>query len=515
MIGKPMCIKTRDATQLDPFAFKIVHISFSDLDSASFMLASKTETAIPPPEGGKSPNGILMLVDPTCSRSSKLFLRSDIYKKIVSSMLCKDLYMYQGVMQIYAIYAKAFAFFCTPVDKADEFDMMLEGTLQRIYLGKAYQCKECGFGPVDHFACGLLDYHHGEEVEGGATIDNRCPMCNWFSPNIKEWPKWNGKLPARPELLQRKMGVGEKREGKTAPTSATIVTAVQTLYTIRVTMSQDMARQFTEATSYYASELVNPLMMCIAVGAFGAEVDAVRLVNEALAREVLGYVNMVNLNVQSYLFGLFEFEGSKPSMDIFDKVEEWCDPVLQSLDFAKRLQLNIKKRGGWTELEDDMIRGEWAWVDLVEEMKSEARTTSDLLAELGLGDENVRLAMVAQALLCRESSSRHDLPDVRIPKTLVDIKFNLNRQHADKHYMELARVRREAERAERVARAQQPDGYLIAKQAAYDRSNPEVKTLLDELGNIDYGLRFHVLKAMLQGISEKNAAGLLDALDLL
>ena len=57
----------------------------------------------------------------------------------------------------------------------------------------ARQCGKCGFGPVEHFACGNLETHHGQRV-GRAAIQNKCPHCGWFASNINQWPKWNGKL---------------------------------------------------------------------------------------------------------------------------------------------------------------------------------------------------------------------------------------------------------------------------------------------------------------------------------
>ena len=57
----------------------------------------------------------------------------------------------------------------------------------------ARQCGSCGFGPVEHFACGNLETHQGQRV-GRAAIRNNCPQCGWFESNINQWPKWNGKL---------------------------------------------------------------------------------------------------------------------------------------------------------------------------------------------------------------------------------------------------------------------------------------------------------------------------------
>ena len=62
-------------------------------------------------------------------------------------------------------------------------------------MPNARQCGQCGFGPVEHVACGDLQTHQGQQA-GNARIDNRCPSCGWFSRDIREWPQWNGQLPA-------------------------------------------------------------------------------------------------------------------------------------------------------------------------------------------------------------------------------------------------------------------------------------------------------------------------------
>eukprot|EP00618_Florenciella_parvula_P031925 CAMPEP_0119527012 /NCGR_PEP_ID=MMETSP1344-20130328/41521_1 /TAXON_ID=236787 /ORGANISM="Florenciella parvula, Strain CCMP2471" /LENGTH=655 /DNA_ID=CAMNT_0007566143 /DNA_START=191 /DNA_END=2155 /DNA_ORIENTATION=+ len=58
----------------------------------------------------------------------------------------------------------------------------------------AYQCRQCGFGPIDHMACYDLQAHHGEQ-RGTGRISNACPQCNWFSSEIAQWPRWDGTLP--------------------------------------------------------------------------------------------------------------------------------------------------------------------------------------------------------------------------------------------------------------------------------------------------------------------------------
>lgn len=57
----------------------------------------------------------------------------------------------------------------------------------------SYMCGKCGFGPVDHVACTDLRSHHGEK-RGGAQICNACPKCAWFSPQVTDWPPWDGRV---------------------------------------------------------------------------------------------------------------------------------------------------------------------------------------------------------------------------------------------------------------------------------------------------------------------------------
>jgi hypothetical protein len=69
----------------------------------------------------------------------------------------------------------------------------------RAQFPNAYQCGACGFGPVDHAACADLQRHHGEAAGGsgghGSKVNNACPACAWFSPQLSDWPPWDGHAP--------------------------------------------------------------------------------------------------------------------------------------------------------------------------------------------------------------------------------------------------------------------------------------------------------------------------------
>lgn len=54
--------------------------------------------------------------------------------------------------------------------------------LRRQFLGRAYQCAGCGYGPIDHFACGDL------EVGGVLTIQRRSHRLGcMLSSNVPHW----------------------------------------------------------------------------------------------------------------------------------------------------------------------------------------------------------------------------------------------------------------------------------------------------------------------------------------
>ena len=46
-------------------------------------------------------------------------------------------------------------------------------------------------------ACYDLTAHHGEP-RGGARINNSCPRCQWFDPDINNWPRWDGRVDNNP-----------------------------------------------------------------------------------------------------------------------------------------------------------------------------------------------------------------------------------------------------------------------------------------------------------------------------
>ena len=53
-------------------------------------------------------------------------------------------------------------------------------------------CPKCNFGPVLLYGCEDLAAHHGELVGRTTRVDNRCPICGFFSPTVSGWLQWDG-----------------------------------------------------------------------------------------------------------------------------------------------------------------------------------------------------------------------------------------------------------------------------------------------------------------------------------
>jgi len=69
-----------------------------------------------------------------------------------------------------------------------------------------YMCPECGFGPIDKYACDDMQAHHFQR-KGDTFIDNSCPMCHFFSHGIRSWKKWDGSfLPGHKVKQMQKIG---------------------------------------------------------------------------------------------------------------------------------------------------------------------------------------------------------------------------------------------------------------------------------------------------------------------
>jgi len=57
----------------------------------------------------------------------------------------------------------------------------------------AYQCPQCGFGPIQIEGCWDLFSHHNQN-SGGAQIKNNCQNCGFFTSDRNKWDRWDGSI---------------------------------------------------------------------------------------------------------------------------------------------------------------------------------------------------------------------------------------------------------------------------------------------------------------------------------
>jgi len=211
LIGYPIVLERSPASQMNPFLLAVRDVRFSIADTASICCANQASVPLYGPEGGEAVEDVLVLVDPSMPRSSKMIFDSLLLEKYTSVVVARDLHMYSGVSMQVALHANCVFHVVAVPDQIIREDVIAD--LQRKYMGRAFQCAGCGFGPIDHFGCSDLEAHHGEQAyNGDCAVDNSCPKCQWFSSDIDDWDKWNGEVCE--EYIKSEIDNSEKADAK-------------------------------------------------------------------------------------------------------------------------------------------------------------------------------------------------------------------------------------------------------------------------------------------------------------
>lgn len=463
-LGYPIDVQRRAATQMDPFAMDVTRIRASLADTASMSAALQSEQAVYPPEGGTAIEDLLVLVDPDVPRASRLAASSMLLREAYSSVvLCRDLHMYTGSKMRLALHAHAFLSAVRDVREAPAEAVSrkdLEAQLRRQYLGRAYQCAQCSFGPIDHFACGDLEAHHGEDV-GGAVINNACPRCKWFSESLRDWPKWDGTVP--PEAGE----AAAVREGQGA--AACMITAASAEIALRICYSaraiwkigQDdeaetlCAKLANWETLTTADGVDHPVQLLLALAVLDevpeealGQVPTSALLNEVCARCARdelrkaagtdeGEVAAAARRRVSAFLGVTAassptaapLEESEPQRDAVREAccadytldpgafdfKAWVKDVLTpwtpALIFVLRLRAALSTRqGGWLQLERDMEASPEAYADVVKALQKSPGSRENLRTFLGVeracDAPHVLATVAAQAFMHNSSQLR-------------------------------------------------------------------------------------------------------------
>jgi len=461
ILGYPIHVKRRAATQMDPFAMDVTRVRAALADTASLSTALHSDQAVVPPEGGVAIQDLLVLVDPDVPRASKLAMSSTLLKEAYTSVvLCRDLHMFTGNKMRLALHAHSLLAVVQPpaptVSKED-----LEAQLRRQYLGRAYQCGQCSFGPIDHFACGDLEAHHGEDV-GGAAINNACPRCGWFSPELRDWPKWDGTVPKEAQESGAPVGDGAKA-GFMTESAAEI--ALRICYSARALWHTEpwtseshalcMKLSNWDESLTAADGVDHPVQMLLALAVTDEvptaaldQVPLLALLNEVCARKARGELRMLagtdepavmsaaRKRVSAFLSvtpgtapQTRPLEESEPNREavveacsaeyVLDTSEfdfkEWVRETLQpwapALTFVKRLRTVLETRsGGWEQLGKDLEAGPKAYADIMQVLQKPLRKGESLTAYLAVQQPSeaprVLATIVAQAFLHQNSQQR-------------------------------------------------------------------------------------------------------------
>jgi len=484
-LGYPIDVTRCAATQMNPFAMEVTRIRAAVADSASLCCALRSEQIVVPPEGGVAIEDLLVLVDLDVPRASRLAASSKLLSEVYTSVvLCRDLHMYTGWSMQLALHAHSLLAAIQPcAPTASQSD--LEAQLRRQYLGRAYQCRDCGFGPIDHFACEDLLSHHGEEVGRGARINNACPRCGWFSDDLGDWPNWDGTVP--------KDAIGDQgRERKDACSAALVQVSLRICYSARALWRPDdqgSARELCNKLALWDQPLTaadgvdHPVQLLLALAICDEVPDSaleppamLALMNEACARRARDELRAsvgtdadvvdreARRRVASFLgvsdasapFAAAVDQPEPPqatvreacctdwalrgeTFDFAAWVREAVRPWVGALLFVRRLRKHLQQReGGWPQLARDLEVGPAAYEDVVRVLQAPVGSEGSLSAWLDVNARNLRrvcAAMAAQAFLHHSSQLRRvsavggsldePLADVRETATLQSMAVDL------------------------------------------------------------------------------------------
>jgi len=486
ILGYPIDVRRRDATQMNPYAMEVQKVHSSMADTASLCCAMQSSEPVVPPEGGKTIEDLLILVDPDVPRASRIIANSMLLKEAYTSVvLCRDLYMYSGNAMRIALHAHSLLTTVQPPPAArPKADIVAE--LRRLHLGSSYQCPECGFGPVSHANCHDLGAHHLEQDDAGGIVSNACPSCNWFSPSLDAWDQWDGTVP---DALLPAASESDAAGTLAATTEASLEVALRICYSARALWAPKAEGEMHEMCQKLSSwgdsitaadgvehpvKLLLSLACCDDVPEACLATPAVMtLLNEVCARRAHDELKMDtsldgHSRVRSFL-GIvsssapsckplgesepdyaavrescrLDYELNEQAFDFARWAESSVQPWLAAIRFVRRLRACIAARGGgWKQLEADMEHSSAAYRDVIEYLKAgggEADVNDHgLLSCLEIPSTQLKrtlATMAAQAFLHESSHSRRlkesggnltePLGDVRDGDTLRSLAVDL------------------------------------------------------------------------------------------
>ncbi|CAJ1963528.1 unnamed protein product [Cylindrotheca closterium] len=442
MLGFPIRLKRFAACQMNPFLLEVENIRSTLVDSASICCSNKAEVPVYGPEAGAPIEDVLLLIQPSLPRTSKLLNNTALLgEKFTSVTISRDMHMYTGFSMRVALHSTSLFHLAATQDEATITEHDVVANLRRAFMGRAFMCGNCNFGPVDHYACGDLMSHHGENTGSGAKISNDCPKCGWFSECITDWSPWDGNVDE--DYLRSEFDSISKKPKQHFLSEARIDMMLKVMYSFRkLCKGRDTWDQYqqmadamenvddvpldfsTKAGVDGMSQVALALMAVLtesknATKVFESKDVLMAILKEECARdarsrfrmETGGEKEMARQKAMEFLTKLLQiaketapetqpFMESEPPIEnvrldcrddyqvdtdmgrqlipwVRDICRKWC----RLWSVAEKLASVLSKRvGGWEQLERDMETGMSSYADVVQELKrAELKTPRDLL----------------------------------------------------------------------------------------------------------------------------------------
>ena len=411
MMAHPIGVVRGAATQMDPYAMRVQHVLASRVDSPSLACAMQCETEVLSPEG-PAIEDVLLLIDPSWPNASKLVYWSALADTLVSTTLCRDLYMGQGAAQRVALHAHAL------YSVVGESEGGLSDSAVRIALRIIYSMRQhwgaamhdgsssTSVGQIKQMLRQMLNLEPLTEAENDGMVSVKHPvqlLLGMCTLDMTELPALTA--PALLILCNEALSRSARRHLRGQTQSNDNQLSMQAAHaTLRTMLSID-----DESVPY------------------PTPVDETEPSREAVREAV------------SWVYELSKQEDAiRPSKFVAGTVQ----PILRCVHFANSLQAYAKQAGGWECVMSELEANDEPLVAHLSECMLAVPTAAAMLEYEPGRELQVATAMTAQALLHHTSAQRgiHIVAsDVRSAETLHGLVLDVRMAVYDERLREKLR----------------------------------------------------------------------------
>ena len=421
MLCYPIRLRHTDAAQANPFATAMLEMLPCPVDSCSFYLSLKCNNVMKTPEGRELSTNwdVLMLIDPLCPNSSLNTANSMMLGEICTSItLGRDLFMYTGMEQRYALHAHALCFLVQ--ERGAHGGNFLNPSNISLCLKVIYSIRKL-WGDF------------------GTGVDGKYPqmlsqLFNWDCLNEASGVLSTSQLVLALTCLDWPISDDEDGVGETANwrISAGLLVPLMNLFNehlsrqARAYLRNKAGNADNSQTMHLAQELMCQLLGIGSenspqAGPLAEPEPNIESIMESTSKDYL-----LRGPVQEGL--LTEYSSNEDVVDAVRFVTSGLEGINKSLHFARLMRKLVMANGGWERfmflMETQQIES-----DFVSPLAEFMKKVPSVQHVLDIHDDNkVRIytTMAAQAFLCHVGSNRDgSLENVLESSTLENIAFNL------------------------------------------------------------------------------------------